>query len=255
MKNTRHFEKAYKELLKECSLTGSINKNRTSVDTIKLFNRTLNINLTHGFPIVTGKKIFFNKALAEFLWIYNGKTDLKFLNDNGINWWDSFAKEGELGKIYGHQIRNFNDKFDQIKYVIEEIKANSRRAVISLWNPTDLEEQALPCCYTQMTFVRDNENLNLAIDFRSSDLFLGLPYDIIFGALLLTTIARQTGLNPNILGLNLKDAHIYENHRDQVREYCKTPIYKLPRLLETEEGFKIEDYKSGGVIKAKLVIN
>jgi len=255
MNNAKGFERDYKQLLMRCLLNGSLSENRTAVDTLKLFNQSININLDRGFPIVTSKKIFFDKALAEFLWIYDGRTDLKYLNDNGITWWNDFAKNGELGKIYGHQLRNYNGEFDQIKYVVEEIKNNSRRAVISMWNPSDLKEQALPCCYTQMTFVRDNDKLNLAIDFRSSDLFMGLPYDIIFGALLLVTISRQTGLKPSILGLNLKDAHIYTTHREQVMEYYKNPSYVLPKLLETEQGFKLDNYLCEKYIKADLVIN
>ncbi len=172
------FEIEYKQLLMRCLLDGEITENRTGVVTKKLFNQSFNIDMRKEFPIVTGKKIFFEKALHEFLWIFNGDTNVEYLNKHGIEWWNSYADNKELGKVYGYQLRRFNDTFDQIEYVKSEIKNNSRRAVISLWNPTDLEEQALPCCYTQITFVRENDHLNMAIDFRSSDLFLGLPYDL-----------------------------------------------------------------------------
>ena len=135
---------------------------------------------------------------------------LSHVNDNNVNWWDGFAKNNKLGKIYGYQIRNYNGSFDQIKYVINEINNNSRRALITLWNPSELKEQALPCCYTQLNFVRINNKLNMSINFRSSDLFLGLPYDIIFAALFLHTIANECNLEANILGLNIADAHIYK---------------------------------------------
>lgn len=244
-----NFERDYKQLLMQVLLEGSSNDNRTGIKTIKLFNQTLNIDLADGFPIVTGKKIFFEKGLAEFEWIFGGLTDLKFLQDRNVNWWNDFAKDGKLGKVYGYQVRNFAGSFDQIEYCIKEIKNNTRRAVISLWNPTELEEQALPCCYTSFNFVRDNDKLNMTMDFRSSDLFLGLPYDIIVGALFLIKIAEVCNLKPNKLGLNLKDAHIYEDHREAAIKYYHTENYTLPTL----ENNKLINYKSGAFIKASLI--
>ena len=165
------FEQQYKTILMKALIKGTLTENRTKIKTYKLFNENLNIDLKYGFPIITGKKIFFNKALAEFKWIYEGKTDLKYLNDNNINWWDDFAIKGELGKVYGYQVKKFNGIFDQVDYVIKEIKKNSRRAIITLWNPTELQEQTIPCCYTQFNFVKINNNLNMTMNFRSSDMF------------------------------------------------------------------------------------
>ena len=168
------FEKKYKKLLQKCLNKGIETSNRTGVNTVKLFNQTFNINLNLGFPIITGKKIFFKKALAEFKWIYNGRTDLDFLHKHNIFWWDDFLMDNNtLGKVYGYQIRNFNSVIDQVKYCIKEINNNSRRAVITLWNPSELKEQALPCCYTQFNFVKQNNKLNMTMHFRSSDMFLG----------------------------------------------------------------------------------
>lgn len=248
------FELNYKQLLMECLIKGELCNNRTKEKTYKLFNQSFNINLQKGFPIVTGKKIFFDKALAEFKWIYEGRTDLKYLQDNNINWWNDFAINNKLGKIYGYQLRKFNNSFDQIKYVINEIKNNSRRALISLWNPTDLKEQALPCCYTQMNFVRVNNKLNMSINFRSSDLFLGLPYDIIFAALLLKTISLQCNLQENILGINIADAHIYECHKENVKEYYNNVNYILPKLKGDYNNYTLENYKHNKYIKSKLVL-
>lgn len=253
MKNN-NFERDYKQLLMRCLLKGELCDNRTGIKTYKLFNETLNIDLKNGFPIATSKKVDFNKGLHEFLWIFNGKTDLKYLNDNNIKWWDAFAKEGKLGKVYGYQIRHFNGSFDQVEYAIEEIKNNSRRAVVTLWNPSDLKEQALPCCYTSFNFVRINGKLNMTMDFRSSDMFLGLPYDIIVGALLLTTIAKECDLEPSVLGLNLKDAHVYENHIEQVKEYYHNDKYTLPMLEGNIENYSLKGYKSEKFIKAELSI-
>tara|TARA_R110000772_G_C13223367_1_gene432067 strand:- start:71 stop:823 length:753 start_codon:yes stop_codon:yes gene_type:complete len=250
MKNK--FEKKYKDLLKKCISKKVKTSNRTGVDTYKLFNQTLNINLSKGFPIITGKKIFFNKAFAEFNWIYNGQTDLKYLHDNNIYWWDDFVMEDNtLGKVYGYQIRKFNSNFDQIKYCINEIKNNSRRAVITLWNPSELKDQALPCCYTQFNFVRINNKLNMSMSFRSSDMFLGLPYDIIVGALLLIKISKETKLIPNMLGLNLADAHIYVSHLPQIKKYLNSKIYRLPTLLPEN---KLINYQSNKYIKTKIVL-
>jgi len=251
MKN--NFELEYKQLLTNCLLENKLCGNRTNVKTYKLFNKSINIDLADGFPIITGKKIDFDKGLHEFLWIYNGKTDLKYLNENNIKWWDDFAINGKLGKVYGYQVRKYNGNFDQIDYCINEIKNNSRRAIITLWNPSDLDEQALPCCYTQFNFVRINDELNMAMDFRSSDLFLGLPYDIIVGALFLIAIAKECGLKPKMLGINLKDAHIYENHYNQVEKYLNLPIYNLPKIKINKGEYEIENYNCGPFIKAELV--
>tara|TARA_B110000259_G_scaffold157590_1_gene179553 strand:- start:3509 stop:4270 length:762 start_codon:yes stop_codon:yes gene_type:complete len=248
------FEQQYKAILMDALINGQLTNNRTSVKTYKLFNQTLNIDLKYGFPIVTGKKIFFKKALAEFKWIYEGRTDLKYLNDNNVNWWNDFAINNKLGKVYGYQIKQFNGIFNQIDYVIKEIKNNSRRAVITLWNPCDFKDQALPCCYTHFNFVKINNKLNMVMNFRSSDMFLGLPYDIIVGALFLIEIAKQCKLEPSILGLNLADAHVYENHINQIKEYNKKPIYILPELQGDYENYNLFEYLSNNYIKADLVL-
>jgi thymidylate synthase len=252
--NNNIFEEQYKLLLMRCLLEGEICSNRTKENTYKLFNQTFNIDLKYGFPIVTAKKIFFKKALAEFKWIYEGKVDLEYLHKNKIFWWDDFAKNNKLGKIYGYQIRNFAGQFDQVKYVLNELKNNSRRAVITLWNPIELKEQALPCCYTQLNFVRINDKLNMSINFRSSDLFLGLPYDIIFAALFLITIAYKLKLKPNKIGINIADAHIYECHKKNVLLYYRASNYILPTLKGDYNNYYLENYKHGKYIKSKLII-
>lgn len=223
-------------------------KNRTGINTKVLFNQSFNIDLNKGFPIITSKKMFFDKAVAEFNWIYSGRTDLKYLEEHNVKWWTPFAKNNSLGKVYGYQVRTFNGNFDQVEYCINEIKNNSRRAVITFWNPNDLEEQVLPCCYTSFEFVRINNKLNMRINFRSSDLFLGLPYDIIVGALFLIKISKECNLQPNQLGISIANAHIYENHFKEVKEYYQRPHYKLPKYKDD----KLLNYKSFGYIKTKL---
>lgn len=245
------FEKDYKRLLQNCLRYGELKENRTDSKTISLFNQSMNINLKEGFPIITGKKIFFKKGFYEYRWIREGMHTTNYLNQHDIHWWNQYANDrGDLGKVYGYQLRNFNGEFDQLDYIYREIKSNSRRACITFWNPTELNEMALPPCYTSGTFVRINNKLNFSLKFRSSDLFLGLPYDIIFGALLLHDVAKFCELEVGLLGLQLDDAHIYENHIDAVKKYLKRTIHSLPELNDKHND--ISTYLCGPLIKAEL---
>jgi thymidylate synthase len=243
------FEEDYKSLLHRVLYNGTRCKNRTGVDTIASFGEDLTIGFAQGFPVVTGKKIFFAKAYHEYTWIVVGGQTTEYLNKHGIHWWDGYAKDGKLAKTYGYQLLYYNGKENQVEYVINEILKGSRRAHITMWNPSDLEEQALPCCYTGMTFVRIGNTLNLNMDFRSSDLFLGLPYDIIFGGLFLKDIAEICQLNVGKLKLNLNNAHIYENHIEQVQTYLRSKTYTLPFY---GFGDTLIDYKCGPYLDAKL---
>lgn len=223
------FESDYKKLLKSVLTNGTQVKNRTGVNAITSFGKELTIDLRLGFPIVTGKKIFFDKAYHEYRWIREGCSTIKYLNKHGITWWDSYADQaGSLGKTYGYQLRSFNGEKDQLEFAINEIRNKSRRAHITMWNPSELQETALPCCYTGMTFVRIGDELNLSIDFRSSDIFVGLPYDIIFGALLLTEVAEHCELKPCMLKMNLNNAHLYVNNIIPMKTYLEESMYKLP---------------------------
>ena len=244
-----HFEQDYKTIIMRCLLDGSVKRNRNGF-TKYLFAETLKIDLNKGFPIVTGKKIFFEKALGEFLWIWGGHTDIGFLHKYNIKWWDEYAKNGNVNKSYGHQVKSFGKGTDQIEYAANELSNSSRRAVVTLWNPEELKEQVLPCCYTQLIYSRDNDKLNLQVTFRSSDLFLGLPYDVCVLSLFLISMAKKTGLKPDKLSLTLTDAHIYEEHKEQAIKYYHTPNYTLPKL----DGKKLKDYKHGKLIKAKLIL-
>ena len=247
-----NFETNYKKLLANILHNGELTSNRTNVKTLSLFNEVLNINLNEGFPIITGKKIFFKKALAEFKWMFEGRTDIEYLNNRNVKWWNMYGKN--LGPIYGHQLRKFNNKYDQIKYAINEINNNSRRAVINLWNIEDLKKQVLPCCFTQLNFVRINNKLNLSVHFRSSDTFLGLPYDIIVLGLFLITIANETKLTPNTLGINLANAHIYTNQIDHVTTYLSNKTYSLPFIKGDYNNYELINYISNKFIKTEYVI-
>ena len=242
-------ESKYKELLELCLLKGFYSQNRTGVATYKLFAAQLKADLSKGFPVMTSKKIFFDKALAEFEWMIAGRTDIEFLNERGVQYWNSFAKNGNVGKVYGYQLRKYNGTFDQFNYALQEIGKGSRRAVITFWNPTDLKEQALPSCYTEMVFVKEGPVLNMSFALRSSDMFLGLPYDMIIGALFLTHAAELTGHEPGTVAYNLADAHIYENHIKQVEQYIDNPVHPLPKY----KNGVLNNYKHENYIKAELV--
>ena len=245
------FEKDYKILLNNVLKHGVRKENRTGVDTLMLFNQCMNIDLSEGFPILTAKKIFFKKGFHEYCWIRDGMHTTNYLNQHDIHWWDQYANnKGDLGKVYGYQLRNFGGSFDQLDYIYKELRMNTRRAVFSLWNPTELNEMALPPCYVSGTFVRENNKLHLSIKFRSSDLFLGLPYDIIFGALLLHDVAKFVELEVGLLGLQLDDAHIYENHIEGVEKYLNRPINTLPKLNDKHND--ISTYLCGPLIKVPL---
>lgn len=246
------FETMYHGLLNNILEHGEPTENRTGVTTLTLFNQVLNIKLDEGFPVITGKKVFFDKALAEFEWMWEGRTDLEYLNKRGVMWWNDYNEEP--GKVYGYQIRKFNGMYDQIQYAIKEILYESRRAIVNLWNIEDLPEQVLPCCFTQLNFVRINNKLNLSVHFRSSDTFLGLPYDIMVLALFLITVADETKLYPDQLSLNLANAHIYTNQIEDVLTYLNNTTYELPRLKGNYGSYQITDYTSNKYIKTKYVL-
>ncbi len=246
------FEQDYKDLLCKCISFGTTEENRTGIDTLVLVNKQIKFRPNkREIPLITGKKVDFHKAEAEFKWIFDGNTNVEYLNDNDIFWWDEYAdSKGELGKTYGYQLRNYNGHFDQIKYVINEIKKGSRRAYMTFWNPTELNETALPCCYTGMKFTLNNSKsvLNASLQFRSSDMFLGLPYDFLFGYFMLEHMAFVTAKKIGEISYELTDAHIYKNHLEQVNKYIKLNHYYLPT---TQQAFNSE-YESGPYIPAKL---
>lgn len=249
------YERDYRKLLVSVLRDGTEKADRTGVGNICCFNKSLTINLAEGFPILTAKKIFFDKALHEYRWMIDGLTTLTYLHQHGIKWWDEFAdSKGNLGKTYGYQIRSFNGEIDQLDYVHRKIRENSRKAHITLWNPSELQQTILPPCYVGFTFMRVNNVLNMSIQFRSSDLFLGLPYDVCVGALMLKDIARFNELTPGYLGIQITDAHIYNNHINQVKLYLsRNPDNDLPLSLRTEDGlYKLLDYNPQSIIKAKL---
>lgn len=239
------FESDYKRLVSDILIENNSKQNRTGVDALCSFNKSLTIDVLLGVPILTGRKIFFDKAYHEYLWIRNGLVTTKYLKDNNIHWWDDYAdKNGNLGKTYGYQLRNFNGETDQLDYLNWEIKQNSRRAHATFWNPSELNETKLPPCYTGITFMVVNDFLNMSIQLRSSDIMLGLPYDILVAYFFLIDIAEFNDLIPDKLGIQITDAHIYKNHIIQAEEYLKRNIHELPNILKDNNGnYFLYDYK------------
>jgi len=250
-------------------------------------------NIDELFPLLTTKKVFFRGVVEELLWFLRGSTNAKELQDKDIHIWDGNSsryyldsiglvkyKEGELGPVYGHQWRNFNGTYnntekngvDQIAYLINELRKNnnSRRAVLSAWNPSQLNEMALPPCHLMYNFYKNSKGLSCMMTMRSSDLFLGLPFNIASTALLTHIIAKILHIPPNNILISSNDAHIYEEHTQPVLTQVERNIYKLPNLkinieappIDSDieiiikwienlkyENFELQDYKCHDKIK------
>ena len=231
-----NIENEYLELMAGVLYGGKNKKDRTGTGTKSVFGRMLRHDMALGFPILTTKKIYFEKALAEILWIIQGRTDLKYLHDNNINYWDydykrSKRTDGTLGKIYGHQWRNFNN-VDQFKKIITEIKKNpySRRLMVSAWNPADMDDMVLPPCHHGFQIYINNKRMSLMWQQRSADIFLGLPYDIVMYGLLLEMLCKGLGYIPNQLIASLGDCHLYNNHLEQAKLQLSREPYALPKI-------------------------
>ena len=194
----------------------------------------LSFNLNAGFPLITTKEVSFKNIVAELLWFLKGETNVNSLKDRGCNIWNPWAPEdGELGKVYSYQWRRFNDHVDQIANLINGLKEDpySRRHIVTAWNPSDLQEQALPACHTFFQVITDEPGtLNLHLYMRSSDMFIGLPYNIASYALLLHLIASNLEQKPGELTISIGDAHIYQNHLNLVSKQCLRKPFELPKL-------------------------
>lgn len=259
------FELKYRALLIDAISSGDYKVNRTGVNSYSLFGSTIKHNLQDGFPIITGRKIFHKNFLHELIWFINGESNIKYLNDNKVYIWDSWAdKNGDLGPVYGYQLRSFNGVYDQLTGLINNIKVDklSRRHLVTLWNPLQLSEMRLPPCYFSFQFIVDSKNrINLNVFMRSCDLFIGLPYDFSLFATLVHIVAKEVNCIPGVLQFNITDAHIYENHISNVCKYMTLPIYNLPKLtfigninkLNIND-FSILNYKSGPHIKSEIAI-
>lgn len=243
----------YQELLAELIVAGNEKGDRTGTGTRSKFGHQMRFDLREGFPLVTTKKINFNAVAHELLWFLKGDTNIKYLNDNGVNIWNEWADEnGDLGPVYGAQWRSWRswrcDKWttkDQIAEVIEQIKTNpnSRWLIVTAWNPADVDRMALPPCHCLFQFYVHDGKLSCRLDQRSADTYLGVPYNLASYALLTHMIADQCGLEAGDLVWQGGDVHLYDNHLTQAYEQLKREPYPLPTLHLAEDVESIDDYK------------
>lgn len=239
----------YLDLLKHVLENGTRRDDRTGVGTHSIFGHQLRFNLQEGFPLVTTKKLHLRSIIHELLWFLSGDTNIKYLNDNGVSIWNEWADEaGSLGRIYQAQWRSWRTPegktIDQISTVIEQIKTDpdSRRLIVSAWNVGELDQMALPPCHLLFQFYVTENTLSCLLFIRSSDTFLGLPYNISSYALLTHMIAQQCDLVPRELQIITGDTHIYDNHRTQAALQITRQPYPLPHLNIKRRPNSIFDY-------------
>jgi thymidylate synthase len=261
----------YLDLCRHILDKGVEKKDRTGVGTISVFGYQMRFNLQVGFPLVTTKKLHLRSIIHELLWFLKGDTNIKYLKDNGVTIWDEWADEnGDLGPVYGSQWRSWpapdGRKIDQITQLIEQIKKNpdSRRHIVSAWNPAEVDKMALPPCHAMFQFYVADGKLSCMLLQRSTDTFLGLPFNIASYALLTHMVAQQCNLEVGDFVWTGGDTHIYLNHIEQVNLQLSREPYTLPQLnikrkpdsiFEYQfEDFEILNYKSHPGIKAAIAV-
>jgi thymidylate synthase len=226
----------YLQLLNRVLNDGTPKSDRTGTGTRSVFGHQMRFDLAEGFPLVTTKKLHTRSILHELLWFIAGDTNTKYLTDNGVSIWNEWADEdGELGPVYGKQWRSWacpdGRVIDQLSEVVEQIKTNpdSRRLIVTAWNPADIGQMALPPCHLLFQFYVADGRLSCQLYQRSADVFLGVPFNIASYALLLLMVAQVTDLAPGEFVHTLGDAHLYDNHLEQAR----TQLSREPRPLPT----------------------
>ena len=247
--------KQYLDLLQHVLDHGVLKEDRTGTGTHSVFGYQMRFNLQDGFPLLTTKKLHLKSIIHELLWFLQGDTNVKYLQENGVRIWNEWADEnGDLGHIYGYQWRSWPDynggHIDQIKEAIDTIQNNpdSRRIIVSAWNVADLPQMNLPPCHAFFQFYVANGKLSLQLYQRSADIFLGVPFNIASYALLLMMVAQVTGLEAGDFVHTLGDAHIYNNHIEQVREQLSREPRDLPKMklnpnVKSIFDFKYEDFE------------
>lgn len=280
-------EQAYLDLLQHVMTNGTEKGDRTGTGTLSHFGAQLRFDLADGFPLLTTKKVHFKSIVYELFWFLSGSTHVDYLQQNNVRIWNEWATAdqtarfnrpaGDLGPIYGHQWRNYgatkredgsydNDGVDQITEVIEQIKTNpnSRRLIVSGWNPKEADQVALPPCHTLFQFFVADNKLSCQLYQRSADLFLGVPFNIASYALLTHMVAQVCGLEVGEFVWTGGDCHIYQNHREQVELQLTRSLYELPTLTLnpdikdifafTFDDISVEGYESHPAIKAKVAV-
>ncbi|ARD56514.1 thymidylate synthase [Bacillus safensis] len=241
--------KQYKELCRHVLQHGDEKGDRTGTGTISTFGYQMRFDLQEGFPLLTTKKLHLKSIIHELLWFLKGDTNVKYLQENGVRIWNEWADEnGELGRVYGAQWRSWasgdGETVDQITKLIHDIEhnPNSRRLIVSAWNPGEIDQMALPPCHCLFQFYVSNGKLSCQLYQRSADIFLGVPFNIASYALLTMMIAKVTNLEPGEFIHTLGDAHIYQNHLPQVKMQLEREERTLPTLRITRDVKSIFDF-------------
>jgi len=268
---TESGEQQYLSLLAEVLAQGATKTDRTGTGTLSVFGRQLRFGLEHSFPLLTTKKLHLKSIVLELLWFLRGDTNVKWLQERGVSIWNEWADaNGELGPVYGYQWRHWRTpdggEIDQLANIIEAIKKkpDSRRHLVSAWNPADVDRMALPPCHALFQFYVAGGRLSCQMYQRSADLFLGVPFNIASYALLTLMVAQVTGLKPAEFVLTLGDAHLYLNHLEQAREQLTRAPRPFPRMRLNPsvtdlfgfsyEDFTLEGYEPHPAIKAPIAV-
>ena len=261
----------YLALMQDILSNGTSKTDRTGTGTLSVFGRQMRFNLKEGFPLLTTKKLHIKSIIYELLWFLNGDTNVKYLNDHGVTIWDEWADDqGYLGPIYGSQWRSWpapnGERIDQISSVIEQIITNpdSRRHIVTAWNPAEINQMALPPCHVIFQFYVANGRLSCQLYQRSADYFLGVPFNIASYALLTNIFAHLCGLQLGEFIWTGGDIHLYNNHLEQAHNQLNRTPYKLPQLVIKNkrqtifqyqfEDFEITNYTAHPSIKAPIAI-
>ena len=264
----------YEDLLRKILMEGNLKNDRTGTGTISLFGQQMRFDLAKGFPLLTTKRVFFKGIAYELLWFLKGSSNVHWLQEHNVHIWDEWADEnGDLGPVYGVQWRSWpaptaddpDRTIDQISNVLELIKHNpdSRRMVVTAWNPAEVENMALPPCHALLQFYVADGRLSCQLYQRSCDMFLGVPFNIASYSLLTMMMAQQAGLEPGEFVWTGGDCHIYDNHVEQVLEQLSREPYPYPRMEIRKadslfdyqySNFHIADYRYHPTIKAPIAV-
>jgi len=242
--------KQYLDLMQKVLNEGQKKSDRTGTGTLSIFGHQMEFDLSDGFPLVTTKKVHLKSIVHELIWFLQGSTNISYLKENGVSIWDEWADEkGDLGPVYGAQWRSWpdgnNGTIDQIQNLIQGIKTNpdSRRHIVSAWNPALVDEMALPPCHSLFQFYVANEELSCQLYQRSADIFLGVPFNIASYALLTHMVAHVCNLKAGKFVHTFGDAHLYLNHLDQAKLQLSRDTKILPQLKLNSEVKNIFDFK------------
>jgi thymidylate synthase len=261
----------YLDLLKHVLDDGSDRGDRTGTGTRSVFGYQMRFDLADGFPVTTTKKLHLKSIIHELLWFLKGDTNVRYLHEHGVTIWDEWADaNGDLGPVYGAQWRSWPDgrggTIDQIANLLRQIRTtpNSRRLIVSAWNPAEVDDMALPPCHCLFQFYVSQGRLSCQLYQRSADIFLGVPFNIASYALLTMMVAQVTGFRPGEFIHTLGDAHLYANHFEQAREQLSRKPKPLPTMSLNPavtdlfqfryEDFRLEDYVADATIRAPIAV-